>query len=359
MSIVPSGGGFGLPDNFSPKSFWQKPEGKGGFILLASIIGVVGFYVWGKVLPFVLATIQSTFWLTIYMIGLFVIFDLLFGITGIGKTLRNLGVNVFQSIARMMTGVFVTIDPIGILKNTLDELMKERDRLNDATEKFTGTEEMLRRKIEKRLADIEKFTGMARQAEKRAREARSAQEQQTYVQEREDNLVKAGVLMQSTEKTKKLLQQVSSTLKTFQQWSRVADSKINKTKFIVEHLQDEHETIKQTKRTLSIGKRLLRGNDEQQKLWEASVEYLAEDAAQTLGQMREFTRYTDRLVTEDQLENAAAAEAAAARIGEFNEKLLQAKQETSYIDMVRIPGQPQNAFVPAGSAKADLDNLFD
>jgi hypothetical protein len=95
-----------------------------------------------------------------------------------------------------------------------------------------------------------------------------------------------------------------------------------------------------------------------------ALDYLEEDTARTLGEIREFSRYTDKLLTDDQIESGAAADEAAAKFAEFNQKLLTAGNQPAGADMIQIPGiaTPEPLKMPvATSAKksgSDYDNMF-
>ena len=100
-----------------------------------------------------------------------------------------------------------------------------------------------------------------------------------------------------------------------------------------------------------------------------ALDYLEDDTSRTLGEIREFSRYTDKLLTDDQIESGAAADEAAAKFAEFNQKLLTSGNQTTGADMIQIPGveTPQPLKMPttlssvaASSAKqgSDYDSMF-
>jgi hypothetical protein len=124
--------------------------------------------------------------------------------------------------------------------------------------------------------------------------------------------------------------------------------------------------ILDAKATLGVGQRLLRGNPEQLKMVDMALDYLEEDTARTLGEIREFSRYTDKLLTEEQIESGAAADEAAARFAEFSQKLLTAGDKPPVADMIQLPGTtatpaPANAVRrTAATSKdgGDYDGIF-
>ena len=100
-----------------------------------------------------------------------------------------------------------------------------------------------------------------------------------------------------------------------------------------------------------------------------ALDYLEDDTSRTLGEIREFSRYTDKLLTDDQIESGAAADEAASKFAEFNQKLLTSGNQSTGADMIHIPGMeaPEPVKMPttlasvnASSAKStsDYDNMF-
>src|SRR5271157_1962295 len=115
MSTTPSS----LPSlsNFNPKSFWKKPEGKPGMILaaIAAAAGAYGLYL---ALPFLITLVSN-------MIELGILVGVLVGMIALvmNGTVQTLAKNIFQSICRGIATMYTTIDPIGILKNQLDDMV--------------------------------------------------------------------------------------------------------------------------------------------------------------------------------------------------------------------------------------------
>jgi hypothetical protein len=140
--------------------------------------------------------------------------------------------------------------------------------------------------------------------------------------QRQTFLEQAGMLMQGVKQLQALEDQTSKMLSTFQHWSQISDSKIQRTENKVNFLAEQRKMILDAKATLGVGQQLLRGNPEQLKMVDMALDYLEDDTSRTLGEIREFSRYTDKLLTNDQIESGAAADDAAAKFAEFNQKLL-------------------------------------
>jgi len=106
-----------------PKSFWQKPEGMTGLVFLAAILGAAGFLIatsGAAILSFISTTIGLVVALAVLGAIVFMALD---------PKMRNLIFYAYKSVMRAITGMFVQIDPIGILKTYVDELQNNlRDR---------------------------------------------------------------------------------------------------------------------------------------------------------------------------------------------------------------------------------------
>ena len=110
--------------NFKPKGFWQRPEGVTGFIFAGGIALVAG-WVALNVLP----TINEILSNTLYFGGLLAALAALLYVV-IDPRMRNLLGYAYSGIMRWITGIFIQIDPIGILEGYIDDLKKSLGKMN-------------------------------------------------------------------------------------------------------------------------------------------------------------------------------------------------------------------------------------
>jgi hypothetical protein len=94
------------------KNFWQRPEGTAGKVVLVLGAAAVA-YGFVQILPFLIAAATDTLHLAVLIGGILV---LLFIVTD--KRVRTLASLMFQSVMRYLTGLFIELDPIGILRTT-------------------------------------------------------------------------------------------------------------------------------------------------------------------------------------------------------------------------------------------------
>ena len=359
MSLTPGVPSF-TPNlqGYTPKSFWKRPEGPFGMVVLAGLIvaGGVGLY---EILPYLITLLQNTLYAVGLAAALIAILWLAFN-----PTFRNAIRNLFENAVRFFASWVVETDPIGILRNNLDDMKKAKYNLDQTLQRFAGSDERLQRSIAAKNDQITTLGHKASKAEQMAAAATDPMERERLSLERQTFLEQAGMLMQGVKQLQALEDQTSKMLTTFQHWSQIADSKIQRTENKVNFLAEQRKMILDAKATLGVGQQLLRGNPEQLKMVDMALDYLEDDTSRTLGEIREFSRYTDKLLTDDQIESGAAADEAAAKFAEFNEKLLTAGNKPAGADMIQIPGmatpEPAKMPVSAGSKKSasDYDSMF-
>jgi len=343
---------------YTPKSFWKRPEGPFGMVVLAGMIVAAGFGLYA-ILPFLISLLTDT----LHMMGLAAILIAVLWLV-FNPTFRTAVSNLFQNGVRFFASWVVETDPIGILRNNLDDMKKAKFSLDQTLQRFAGSDERLQRSIAAKSEEINSLGRKAAKAEQMANAAADPMEKERLSLERQTFLEQAGMLMQGVKQLQALEDQTGKMLKTFQHWSQIADSKIQRTENKVNFLAEQRKMILDAKATLGVGQQLLRGNPEQLKMVDMALEYLEDDTSRTLGEIREFSRYTDKLLTDDQIESGAAADEAASKFAEFNQKLLTSGNQSSGADQIHIPGMdavPQMkmpgtlANVAASSAKSDSD----
>ena len=363
MSLTPTTPNFMQNvQNFTPKSFWKRPEGPFGMVALAAIIvGTgIGSYV---ILPYLITLLQNTLYAAGLAAALIVVLWLAFN-RGFQTAIKNL----FQNVVRFFASWVVETDPVGILRNNLDDMVKAKADLDQTVQRFSGSDERLKRSIAAKNDEITNLGFKANKAQQMAAAAKDPMERERLNLERQTFLEKAGMLMTGVKQLQAFEDQTGNMLHTFQHWSQISDSKIVRTKNKVDFLAEQRKMILDAKATLGAGQRILRGNPEQLKMVDMALEYLEDDTSRTLGEIREFTRYTDKLLTDEQIEQGAAADEAAARFAEFNQKLLDAGNQPAGADLIHVPGMavPDPVQSPArsssnpGGAKAasDYDSMF-
>ena len=146
------------------KSFWQRPEGiTGGLFLLAIVAG--GVVLLNQFLPVLIGLAQNT----LYLAGMLVALGAIVYVVLDPKT-RNLVWYMYKSVMRWITGIFVQIDPIGVLKSFIEDLEKNLRQLSKQIGALRGQMRQLKAIMDGNATEIQKNMTLAERAKKQGDE---------------------------------------------------------------------------------------------------------------------------------------------------------------------------------------------
>ena len=121
-----------------PKSFWRKPEGVTGAIVLAALL-IGGGYLVATSLVGILTFLSTTTGLVVGLLTLGMIIFL-----AIDPKSRALFNYMYKSTMRWITGLFVQINPIVILKSYVEDLKENLRKMNRQVSKLRGQMHVLK-----------------------------------------------------------------------------------------------------------------------------------------------------------------------------------------------------------------------
>ena len=107
-----------------PKSFWRKPEGVTGALVLAGLL-IGGGYLVATSLVAITAFLATTAGLVVGLLTLGIIIFM-----AIDPKTRALVNYMYKSAMRWITGLFVQINPIAILKSYVEDLKENLRKMN-------------------------------------------------------------------------------------------------------------------------------------------------------------------------------------------------------------------------------------
>jgi hypothetical protein len=301
--------------NFNPKTFWSRPEGGPGKVLIAALVaaGAYGLYL---ALPFLIALTEN-----LILLGALV--AVLIGAVALvmNGTVQSLAKNIFQSLCRGIAMIYTEIDPVGILRNQLDDMKRAKGKLDDTIQKFAGSDNKLTAKIEEKKAKIRALFGKASILERKLPTVTDPGQAETMKLQMETWQSQAGLEQSGVEALQKLESQTHDMLDKFRHWSRVSDAKIDRMQIKADFYAELREQTLAAQKTLGVGIRLLKGDPEQLKLVDSAIEFLNDDAERTIGEINEFNRFSDKMLLDIDTENTQNAEEARAKFAEFGQKL--------------------------------------
>ncbi len=258
------------------RTFWQKPEGKVGAGIMAAL-GVAMAWGFVKALPMLVQIAQNTLYLA-FLIG---IIAMLYCMVFVWDRPRTLLFYMLQMVSRWVTGNFVEMDPVSILKAFVGQMEKRREVIQDRLARIVGVRRMVEAKIAKgekerqdalRLAKAAQAThdddGLNAHAEIAARRARDIQEYQSMLGQ-----------MQSIEK---LLQRVM----------RRADYHIQTARDEANQLADKH-TITVAVAGATAAAQSIFGDSDLAEVRDMAADRIREDYEGRLGELQTLIDLTD------------------------------------------------------------------
>ena len=256
---------------FKPKSFWQRPEGvTGGIFLVAGVAGIA--YLMSIFGPVILAALSNTLYLGVTIMAIAALLYMV-----IDSKTRNLIGYMYQSAMRWITSLFVQIDPIGILKNYLDDLRKNLRQMSKQIGILRGQMRRLNATIQKNEKDKEKSMRLAQRAKATGKQSQMVLE-----------LRRIARLKDSNEK-------LTALYKKMEVMNRVLKKMYDNSEILMEDLKDqvrlkeqERKAIRASHSAMQSAMNIIAGNKDQRYMFDAAMEALASDVANKMGEMERF-----------------------------------------------------------------------
>jgi hypothetical protein len=332
---------------FKPKTFWQKPEGVTGMLFMGGIAAII-FYFWGKIVPFVMNTIQDTLWLGIYAVGLaglvYMILD---------PRMRNLIWFAYKSVMRSITGMFVTIDPIGILKSYVESLENNLGKLSKQLGVLKGQKRQLLTLMETNKKEIDSNMKLAEQAKKQG------QESQIVLFTR-----KAARMQESNEKYDVLAKKIDVLERILGKMYENSQLLVEDTRDQVKVKEQERAIIRTSHSAMRSAMSVLTGDPDKRAMFEMAMESINNDVASKVGEMERFMEMSSNIMNTIDLQNGVFEEEGMKMLEDWEKNstlsLLENKMtkgSNSGGDTLELKNLPE-ADKQSNSGNSDYDSLF-
>ncbi len=277
--------------NLTTKGFFQRPEGKTGrvFIILAVIAGAIGLY---QLLPWIITLLTNT----LHAIFLFAAVALiLFLVTN--KTIRNLVSWGFKSLMRGLTGVFVELNPLNIMKLYIESLKADHETMNEHIIKVSGEVTKLDRKIKDNVGQVEHSLKIASAAKEKGLQGEMWTESRK-AERRRQSTINLSELLTKLKKIKEILTKMYQT-----------------SGYVIEDLTDdvqqkeiEYKTVKEAHAALKSSMSIINGDPDKRAMFELALEKMEEDVSQKLGTMNRFMEMSESVINGIDIEQGIFAE---------------------------------------------------
>jgi phage shock protein A len=211
--------------------------------------------------------------------------------------MRNLIWYVYKSIVRWITGIFVQLDPIGILKSYIDSLRDNLKSMNKQIGNLKGQMIKLATMINQNQRDIQNNLGLATKAKETGKEAMMVLKAR-----------KAGRLKESNLKLEDLYKRMEVLY-------RVLVKMYENSEIMLEDLQDqvivkeqEYAAIKASHSAIRSAMNILSGNSDKKYMYDMALEAMADDIGQKVGEMERFMDMSKNFMDSIDLQNGVFEE---------------------------------------------------
>jgi hypothetical protein len=264
-----------MEDSAKTKSFWARPEGTTGMLALAA--AGVGLYIAAPALLGFMTMLTALLGQTIAAVSLAAVLGALLFIIS-DKKFRTLGAYMFKSVMRKITGVFVEIDPIGIMKSYIESLIGKREVMEVSRDKLSGQITVLKKQINQNSSEYDKSMSMAALAHQKGNNSVFS------VQSRQ-----AGRLEKlNRDSLGPLLLQMEVHLRAINKYHEVTGTVIDDLKNEVSARKIERDMILASHTAMKAAKRILNGGGDAKELFDQAMEFVVEDFGMKMGEIDSF-----------------------------------------------------------------------
>lgn len=336
---------------FEQKSFWKKPEGITGLIFLIAFLTGLGYLLY-KVLPALTMIFENLLYLTGLLIVLGAILYMVFD-----PRMRTLIWYMYKSAMRKITGWFVTIDPIGILKNYVDDLEKNLQKMSTQIGQVRGQIRKLKTIISDNEKEIQNNLAIAHRA-------RDQEMNKEFVLASR----RAGRLKDSNARYAELLTKLEVLHRVLTKMYQNSEILLEDTKDQVKVKEEERKAIHASHSAMRSAMNVIRGDSDKRIMFDQALDAIADDVANKVGEMEHFMEMSSSLMNSIDLQEGIFEDKGLELLEQWEKEsemmLLESGRQSSGLDLdfgfgtaadkVKINKKREDK-----SSNDSYDNLFD
>ena len=257
-----------LPAKNNGKSLFKQPGGTLGMLILAVAIVVGGIFLY-RILPYLITLAENI----LYFGGMLIIGSAIIYLILDPKFRKRVGI-LYMMLMRWFTSLIITIDPIAIIENAVENMEKSIRKMEENMGKLNGVRLKLRRKIEEKKIDMQTRIQKSKAATNIGKKELSDVE-----------LRQATRLENSIKTFMSLLESAEKWYSTLDRLCELAKLTVIDTKNEVENKKEEYETVKQAHKAFKSAMSVLDGDPDELALFNQSLDFMKEDVMNKLGEM--------------------------------------------------------------------------
>lgn len=339
-------------DEFKPKSFWKKPEGKTGALVLAGLAVGLGFLLVPNIAALLALVLNNVLALAATLVVLGVIIYMV-----LDPKVRNLVWYMYKSVMRWVTGIFIQVDPIGILKSYVEDLKDNLRSMNKQISKLRGQMHKLQELIINNRKEIQSNLNLASKAKK------SHKKNIVILKSR-----KAGRLRESNMRLEDLYRKMEVLYRVLTKMYENSEILQEDIKDQVMVKEQERKAIHASTSAMKSAMNIISGNSDKRAMFDMALEAIADDVSQKVGEMERFMDMSESFMQSVDLQNGVfeeeglkmlekwEKEGVSLLLGEEKETLiLKAADDANVLDI----NQPVKKPVRADNHQNQYDTFFE
>lgn len=294
------------------KSYWSRPGGKFGILVGLGLLGLIGYYV--------VPILTDIVWNTVnFGIALACLAVLIYCVTN--RKLRLSLMYFYEILMKKLVGIVIELDPFIIAEDYLKDMEEQREMLYKQSVDVDAQKEKIDLKIKEKEDEIHKLMTKAQVAKEKnmmpelGNATRQIGRLNEYIKQLSpirDNLFRIGDYLTQVHKNSAYM---------------IEDAKNE-----LELKKDLYKSVTSGNKALSSALKIFKGDPEKKLLVEQSMEFLKEDIAVKLANMKKAISYSSDFMRSIDLDNATYEKDGLKLLDTFN---------------------PENEFKLAGSAPRD------
>jgi len=331
-----------MPNVGKEKSFWKRPEGVTGLIFLAALVAGAGYLL--TALPW--GTIFAN---TLYLAGTLAALGVVAYLV-LDPKMRNLIGYAYKSFMRGLTGMFVNLDPICILKSYIEDLQDNLVKMRSQIGKLRGQMRQLATLMEGNTAEIDKQMKLASAAKSKD------MDQQMVLSSR-----KAARLKESNEKYQALHARMEIMYRILNKMHDNSEILLEDTKDQVNMKEQERKAIRASHSAMKSAMSVISGDPDKRAMFDMAMEAVAEDVASKVGEMERFMEMSANFMDSVDLQNGVFAEDGMRMLEQWEQQstlmLLGEGRQKDTLDLNSLPDRTAEGQT-RGKGTEGYDNLF-
>ena len=325
------------------KSFWKRPEGVTGTIVLLALIAGGG-YLLVQALPALIALASNV----LYLAGMLLVLGAIIYMV-LDPKMRNLVWYMYKSVMRWVTGIFVTIDPIGILKNYVEDLEDNLGKMSKQIGALRGQMRKLKTVMEDNDKEINNSMLIAKKAKEQGNEKHMLL-----------NSRKAARLKDSNEKYQALHSKMTILYRVLNKMYQNSEILLEDTKDQVKLKEQERKAIRASHSAMKNAMDIISGSGSKREMFDQALESIADDLANKVGEMERFMEMSSNFMESVDLQNGVFEEEGLKMLEKWEkESTLMLLGDGKTTDTLDLEPERQREKIERSGESGGYEGLFD